>query len=124
MDGGAYILFIMMVLWQMPHFFAIAIRRLDDYIAAEIPVLPAIKGIFLTKVHMVFYVVAFVLASTLLTVFGYTGYGYLIVALALGCIWIGLSFLGFRTQSDQKWARKMFTFSLINITVLCLMLVT
>lgn len=121
-DGGVIILFSMMVLWQMPHFFAIAIRRLEDYIAAAIPVLPAVKGVAVTKVHMAFYVVAFVLTSTLLTVFGYTGYGYLAVALALGGVWIWLSLLGFKAQNDNKWARKMFTLSLLNITALCLML--
>ena len=38
-DAGALILFAMMVLWQMPHFFSIALMHFDDYVAAEIPVL-------------------------------------------------------------------------------------
>jgi heme o synthase len=115
LDIGAFILFAMMVLWQMPHFFAIAIRRLDDYKAAAIPVLPAVKGIFATKVQMVIYVVAFVLASILLAVFGFAGGIYLTVVSLIGVVWIGLAFFGFRTAEDQRWAKQMFMFSLVAI---------
>src|SRR5262249_2327280 len=63
-DAGAMILFAMMILWQMPHFFAIAISHFDDYVAAEIPTLPIKKGIFRTKVHMMGYILGFILVTT------------------------------------------------------------
>jgi protoheme IX farnesyltransferase len=121
-DSGAIILFMILVLWQMPHFYAIALYRLHDYAAAKIPVLPVKKSMLTTKIHMLVYIIGFIIASSLLTVFGYTGYAYLIVVLLLGLGWFGFAIKGFKTNNDTLWARKMFTFSLIVITLLCVML--
>jgi protoheme IX farnesyltransferase len=118
-DTGALILFIMIDLWQMPHFFAIAIYRLDEYAAALIPVLPVKKGIAVTKVQMLCYVAAFAISSLMPTAFGYTGLAYAITAAVLGLIWLWLSIQGLKADNDQLWARKMFLFSLVVITTLC-----
>ncbi len=122
LDAGALILFTMIALWQMPHFFAIAMYRLDDYAAAAIPVLPLKKGTHATKVQMLLYVIAFALTSLLLTALGYTGYAYLTVAALLGVIWLALSIQGFKTSNDPRWARKMFACSLVTVTVLCIVM--
>jgi protoheme IX farnesyltransferase len=121
-DMGAVILFAILVLWQMPHFYAIAIYRLNDYRAAGIPVLPLRHGMRYTKITMLLYTIAFALVSVLPFVWGYVGYVYLSIASILGLIWIVLGIQGFTADSsdDVSWARKMFTFSLINITVLCI----
>lgn len=121
-DAGALILFMILVLWQMPHFFAIAIYRLNDYVAAAIPVLPVKKGIYITKIHMVLYIIAFIAAAALLTLFDYTGYAYLTVAVLFGLIWLGLGIKGFASDNNQRWAHKMFVFSLVTILMLCLMM--
>lgn len=121
-DLGALMLFAILILWQIPHFYAISIYRLNDYIAASIPVLPIKKGIHGTKVHMVFYVVAFIVAAVMPTVFGYAGYAYLTVAAALGLGWLGLCVSGFRAHDDKRWARKMFIVSLIVIMGLSAMM--
>ena len=88
-DVGALILFTMLVLWQMPHFFSIAMWHFDDYVAAEIPVLPVKKGMLRTKIHMVLYIVAFIFTAMLLTLFDYTGYVYLAVTTTLGLHGLG-----------------------------------
>lgn len=115
-DLGVLILFAMMVLWQMPHFFAIAIYRFDDYTAAKVPVLPIIKGIWRAKVHMVLYIVAFLIATGMLTALGYTGYLYLFTMTSIGLAWLSLSLSGFVTKDDQLWAQRMFRLSLVAIT--------
>lgn len=120
LDLGALLLFMIVVLWQMPHFFAIAIYRYDDYKAASIPVLPTKKGIKTTKVNMLFYLIAFIIVSALLTVFGYTGLTYLGITTILGLIWLFLCLQGFKAKNNILWARKMFVFSLIMITVQCI----
>ncbi len=114
-DLGAILLFSILVLWQMPHFFAIAIYRFNDYKAASVAVLPVVKGMYVTKVQMFFYIVAFIVATSMLTFFGYAGYSYLITMLLLGSVWLYMSFQGFKATNDAQWARQMFLFSLVVI---------
>lgn len=118
-DVGAILLFAILVLWQMPHFFAIAVYRLEDYAAASIPVLPVKRGMHNTKIQMVIYIVAFIVAALMLTVFGYVGYIYAAVAAVLGVIWLLLGIKGFKSINDKAWARQMFVFSLVVIMALC-----
>lgn len=121
-DLGAIILFVIMVFWQMPHFFSIAIYRFGDYSAASIPVLPVSKGMERTKQHMLLYIIGFIGATAALTLTGYTGYLYLSVAIILGFTWLLLCLKGFNSNNDELWARKMFRFSLVTITGLCVMI--
>jgi heme o synthase len=118
LDAAALLLFGIIALWQMPHFFAIAIYRLEDYAAASIPVLPVKKGIPTTKIQMLLYTVAFTIAATLLSLSGHVGKLYPVVALILGSIWICLCVQGLETNNDKIWARKMFVFSLLVVTAL------
>lgn len=122
LDMGAILLFLILVLWQMPHFFSIALYRLDDYTRANIPLLPIVKGVYRTKVHMVIYIVAFMIAVSLLTLYGYTGNLFLGIVFTMGLIWLGLSFYGFTVYNDKEWGKQMFRFSLVLITIMCLTL--
>ncbi len=118
LDLGTFLLFAILVTWQMPHFLSIAIRRLQDYAAASIPVLPVKKGIFATKFQMFVYVVAFLCIAPLLSVFHYTGTLYSIISILLGVGWLLLSIRGFFCENDQAWAKQMFFYSLIVIMLL------
>lgn len=112
-DEAAVILFAILVFWQMPHFYSIAIYRLSDYRAAKIPVLPAVKGIEKTKLQILFYIAAFLITASLLTILGYTGIFYLLATLTVGFFWIRLALIGFTAKDNTVWAKKMFRFSLI-----------
>lgn len=118
-DPGAMILFMIMVLWQMPHFFSIAILHLEDYTRVNLPVLPVEKGIWRTKVHMALYILAFIPTAALLTFFDYTGYMYLFVILSIGLAWLGACVQGFTTDNHELWGLQMFRLSLLMITALC-----
>lgn len=118
-DLGAMLLFTMMVLWQMPHFFAIALFRMEDYAKANIPVLPLVEGIFKTKIHMVIYIVGFMLSAILLSVFGYTGTLFVSVVTLLGLLWLSLSLIGFKMHNEKVWGKQMFQLSLFVIVALC-----
>jgi len=122
LDSAALILFLILVFWQMPHFYAIAMYRFSDYKAAKIPVLPVKKGKQNTKLQMTIYIIAFVIATISLSVFGYTGYTYLVVMLLLGLGWLWLDLQGFKSSDDKRWARRMFLFSLVVILSLSIML--
>lgn len=114
-DLPAILLFSILVLWQMPHFYAIAMYRLEDYRRANIPVLPLQKGVQITKVHMLGYILAFFVALLLLPFLGYTGHLYLVIAGLLGVVWLLLSIRGFRVADNIRWARQMFAVSLFVI---------
>lgn len=122
LDAGAGLLFLMFALWQMPHSYAIAIFRFDDYAAAGIPVQPVRLGVAATKRHIVYYIVAFVLATVLLTFVGYTGSAYLVVAAISGAYWLSIAVAGYRAVDDRIWARRVFACSIYSIMALCLMM--
>jgi len=121
-DAGALILLAIFSLWQMPHSYAIAIFRFKDYQAANIPVLPVVKGISVAKNHITVYILAFMVATLMLTLGGYAGYKYLIVAAAVSVWWLGMALRGYKTENDSLWARKLFVFSIVAITSLSVMM--
>lgn len=122
-DAGALILLLIFNLWQMPHSYAIAIFRFKDYQAANIPVLPVVKGISVAKNHITLYIVAFMVATLMLTLGGYAGYKYLVVATSVSIWWLGMALAGYKKPNNDKvWARKLFVFSIVAITSLSVMM--
>lgn len=108
-DATALLLFLILVLWQMPHFYAIALFRKKDYEAANIPVLPLVKGHRATKNQILFYIVLFIIAVQALPNMGII---YSMAMLLLGGLWLAKALHGFKTTDDEKWARGLFGFSL------------
>ena len=121
-DSGAIIVFLILFFWQLPHFYAIAIYRLSDFSAASIPVLPNKKGVQYTKIAIVVYTAIFTAVSLLPSIFEYTGTAYFVVALGLGVTWFVMGMRGFTVDEPKPWARKMFLFSILLITILSLMM--
>ena len=121
-DMAALTLLVMFSLWQMPHSYAIAIFRFNDYLAASIPVLPVKRGIVVAKRHILIYTLAFLLATLMLTVGGYAGLSYLVVAAVMGMYWLYMAWSGYKAVDDRVWARKLFVFSIFTITALSVMM--
>lgn len=121
-DVAALLLFILLVLWQMPHFYSIALFRLKDYTATGLPILPVVKGTHVTKIYIICYIIAFIITIPLLTYFNYTGRIYLILMLLLSFSWLLLGIIGFRAKDVTMWAKKMFRFSLVVLLALCVMI--
>lgn len=117
-DVAALLIFIGYALWQMPHSWAIAIYRFDDYKNAGVPILPVARSVFRTKIESLIYVVLFTICMNLLFVFGYTHWFYLVILNALCIYWLYLSVIGFKAENDQIWAKRYFLFSVTLITVL------
>jgi protoheme IX farnesyltransferase len=113
LDLAAVILFFIIVFWQMPHFYAIAIYRRKDYRAAGIPVISLVKGIAATKRAIMWYIVAFAISAVCLAVAGYVGLTYVVTMVALSVLWFALGLRGLRKASGDAWAKMMFRFSLI-----------
>ncbi len=122
LDTVALLLFVILVCWQMVHFFAIAIFRKDEYQAAGLPVMPVRFSIARTKALMIVY--AFLFAYALFALYQVARLG-LLYALPLSIIsigWIVLALLGLRTPNESRWARMMFFYSLLVLLLLCLVL--
>ncbi|KZN14366.1 MULTISPECIES: heme o synthase [Marinomonas] len=118
-DAGAAILLTMFSIWQMPHSYAIAIFRFDDYKAAGIPVLPVSQGIAKAKRHIILHIAAFAVVAALLPLAGYVGIGFMVVALSTSLWWLAMALRGFRADIDLNgWARQVFFFSIITVTAL------
>lgn len=120
LDLGAFLFFMVLVLWQMPHFFSIAIFHFKDYKRAGIPAYPIVKGMFLAKLRMALYIVAFLVATSSLTFFDYVGVGFFWITLLLGISWLLLCLGGFFSKNDERWGRQMFYLSLVIISGICL----
>jgi heme o synthase len=110
--AGAVLLFLVLVFWQMPHFYAIAMYRYRDYKAAGLPILTVVKGMKTARRQIMLYILAFTLIMALLTVFGLTGYVYLAAAILLGCSWLYVGYSNYKL-ADELWGRRMFLVSLI-----------
>ncbi|WP_429992913.1 heme o synthase [Metabacillus fastidiosus] len=108
-------LFLIQVIWQMPHFYAIAIRKHDEYKAAKVPMLPVVKGVRRTYIQTNIYLVVLIAASFL---FQTLSLGITLVALVLSIAWLVLSIYGYKKMDPEKWARSLFIFSLFHMTIL------
>ncbi|MFC4712565.1 heme o synthase [Planococcus dechangensis] len=112
---GAWALFLIMFIWQPPHFYALAMKRTEEYRAANIPMLPVVKGFHRTKKSMLAWVLLLFPLPFLLTELGI---GFIILATALNIGWLVLAIRGFSVADDLKWAKKMFIYSLNYMTIL------
>jgi protoheme IX farnesyltransferase len=115
LDLTAWILFIFMFLWQPPHFLALAMRRIEEYRAAGIPLLPVVRGFTETKQQMLRYTTAMVLTSFLIFEVHAAGRGYLTVAIGMGILYMAFCIAGFFTKDNIVWAQKMFRYSLLYL---------
>lgn len=108
-------LFIVMVIWQMPHFYAIAIRKQLDYKSAGVPMLPVAKGMRRTYIQSNVYLILLIASSVL---FSGLSMGIMLVALLLNVAWLVLSIYGYRNMEQEKWAKIMFIYSLLHMMIL------
>lgn len=118
-DLAAILLFIMMTLWQMPHFYAIAIFRSHDYALGDIPVAPLVDGLAATKRAIIVYIVAFAISCIGLFLAGFTGFVYLIIVVAACAYWIYLALAKYRMPDATMWARLVFKASLSVLLLMC-----
>lgn len=123
MDAGAWILFLILFLWQPPHFWALGIRRKEEYRAAGFPLLPVVKGVLRTKFQMIPYIVFLIPTSLLLYSYHYVGKFYLFSAVILGLIWLAYCIAGFFTKNEEVWAKKTFMFSVYYLTLIFVIMI-
>lgn len=123
LDLTAWVLFLFMFIWQPPHFYALALMKTEDYRGAGIPMWPVVKGPADTRRQTVLFVILMLPASLLLFGTGVVSWLYLGVAILLGGAWIYQAMIGWSSLDDEDWARKMFFFSILYLTVMQVVMV-
>lgn len=121
-DLGAVLLFIILAAWQMPHFYAIAMFRSNDYKEASLPVLPVKKGKKRTINEIIVYISVFIIASMLLTFYGYTGLTYSAVLMIIGLWWLSIGMKGLNAKDSDFWAKNVFKSSLFVLVIFSVMI--
>lgn len=113
----ALILFLIIFLWTPPHFWALALYRVEDYRKSGLPMLPVTHGNEFTRLQILLYTLVLFAACLMPFAYGMSSWLYLGVALVLsaGFTWHGFQL--WRSYSDAL-ARKTFRFSLIHLSVL------
>ena len=103
--------------WTPPHFWALAIDRIEDYENANVPMMPVVKGIEYTKIQILLYSFLLLACSLLPFAIGSLGIFYFISASSLGLIFI---FLAARLMQDKNnsGAIPFFLYSIIYLTIL------
>lgn len=122
-DMGAILLFALLFLWQPPHFWALGIRRVEEYRAAGFPLLPVVKGIKRTKIQMIPYLVLLIPLPILMYTYGYAGKFFLVIGLLLSIGWLYTAIKGFWAKDDEVWSKKVFMFSINYLTLSLIVLI-
>ena len=113
----ALILFLIIFLWTPPHFWALALYRVEDYRKSGLPMLPVTHGNEFTRLMVLLYTLILFAACLLPFIYGMSSWIYLIVAVVLS---VGFCLYGYQLWRDYSdaLARKTFRFSLIHLSVL------
>jgi protoheme IX farnesyltransferase len=113
----ALLLALIIFAWTPPHFWALALYRVEDYRRAGLPMLPVTHGNEFTRLQVLLY--TFVLFAATLLPFTYrmSGWIYLAAALVLGGLFIAYAWRLWRTYSDAL-ARRTFRFSIWHLSLL------
>jgi heme o synthase len=111
------ILCLIIFLWTPPHFWALALYRVEDYRKAGLPMLPVTHGSEFTRLHVFLYTLILFAATLLPYIAGMSGLIYLASAVVLGAIFIVYAWQLWREYSEAL-ARKTFRFSIWHLMLL------
>ena len=103
-------LVLVIFLWTPPHFWPLAIDRLDEYKKEGVPMMPIAKGVSRTKKEMVVYAILLLVASLAPFFYGLTGYFYLISTTTLNLYFIYLC-IAYLNDRENELSMKIFNFS-------------
>lgn len=115
---GGLLLFLLLFVWQLPHFIAISLFRAEDYARAGLKVVPVERGERAAKGQIAFYTVVLVAVSLAIAAAGIAGTAYALVSIALGAMFLVLAGYGLRARTGTGWAKGVFAYSVVYLTVL------
>ncbi|MDQ6607045.1 MAG: heme o synthase [Actinomycetota bacterium] len=114
---GAAFLFVIVLLWTPPHFWALALLLAPQYRAARVPMLPVVRGARATARQILLYTFALVAVTLLPGVIGTFGLLYLVAAALLDAVFCGLAWRLWRENTPAR-AGVLFHYSLLYLALL------
>jgi len=120
-DGGGLLLVLIIFAWTPPHFWALAIDRVDEYRKVDIPMLPVTHGEQYTKLHILLYTIVMILVTILPYLIGMSNLFYLVSALALGGGFLYWSLVLLK-GTNRRAPRETFRYSIVYLMLLFLAL--
>lgn len=116
-----FYLFLIIFFWTIPHFWALALVKSDEYTRAGIPMMPAVKGVMSTKKQILFYTLLTVMVSFLPLFEQKVGYLYALSSAFLGGI---LTKMAVDLLIKEKGGEmRLFGYSILYLFLLFLILV-
>ena len=116
-DGGGLLLVLIIFAWTPPHFWALAIDRMEEYRKVDIPMLPVTHGAAYTKVHILLYTIIMITTTILPYLIGMSNLFYLLSALALGAGFLYWSLVMLFTD-NEKAPMETFRYSIFYLMAL------
>ena len=113
----ALIMCLIIFLWTPPHFWALALYRVEDYRKAGLPMLPVTHGSEFTRLQVLLYTLVLFAATLLPFISAMSGWPYLAAAVVLNAVFIGYAWKLWRVYSDTL-ARKTFRYSILYLSLL------
>lgn len=113
----AIVLFLIIFMWTPPHFWALAIAKLEDYERVGIPMLPVTHGEEFTRQHILIYTILLVLVTIVPYLTGMSGLIYLVTALILGGRFLYWA-IRMRRDPDKEIPMQVFRFSIAYLMYL------
>ena len=110
--SGALLLFLIVFVWTPPHFWALAIARLEEYRKVEIPMLPVTHGVPYTRLNILLYSILLLLVTIMPYLIGMSGIIYLLAALGLGSYFLWYAIRMYRDHEDEELPMQMFRYSI------------
>jgi protoheme IX farnesyltransferase len=114
----ALLLFLIVFVWTPPHFWALAIFRVEEYKKVDVPMLPVTHGLAYTRLQILLYTILLLLVTLLPYLSGMSGLIYLASALILGVIFLVYAIKIYTNPDDNRIAWQTFMFSVNYLMLL------
>ena len=115
-ETEALLLFLIIFIWTPPHFWALAIRRREEYAKADIPMLPVTHGVDFTKIQILLYTILLFVVTLMPFVIQMSGLIYLAGAISLGLGFIYFAIKLYREKEPNAIAMKTFGYSIFYLS--------
>ncbi len=115
--GQAWLLVLIIFIWTPPHFWALALYRVEDYVASGLPMLPVTHGSEITRLHIFLYTIALAATTVLPFAIGMSSWVYLAAALILNAEFIRRAYQLWRHYTEAQ-SRALFKYSILYLMLL------